>query len=83
MLPTYWRKLLGGSRLRYWLCPTLIERPFVEQASKPLLRLLYSQHSNHQVLGATPKWIVLGLLGRSLQAANFVERRHYEVQSAP
>jgi hypothetical protein len=34
--------LLGGSRLCYWLYPSLIERPFVEQASKPLLRLLCS-----------------------------------------
>src|SRR5215216_5474934 len=29
--------VLGGSRLRYWLCPSLIKRPFVwERASKPL-----------------------------------------------
>ena len=66
--------------MRYWLCPSLIERPFVEQASKPLLRLLCSQHSKHQVLGATPEWIVLGLVGRGLQAANFLELRACEVR---
>jgi hypothetical protein len=42
--------------------------------------LLCSQHSKHQVLGATPEWIVLGLFGRGLQAANFLERRLAVVQ---
>src|ERR671910_24726 len=48
---------LVGSRLRYWLYPFL-KRPCLERASKPLLRLLCSQHSKHQVLGASPIWAI-------------------------
>src|SRR5215212_2252351 len=61
-----------GSRLRYWLCPSL-RRPEFERASKPLLRvvrLLSAQSSN---CGRRVKTFSLGRTSENYPSTHFGE----------